>query len=94
MAAAAGKGKGGKGDAGETTAREPIAEAVAHIEILVQPQGDAALKAKAVNAAVEALEAAATVDVELWAKLARGAFNIGDFANAIYAGKKVRACEG
>lgn len=40
------------------------------------------------NAALEALEAAGAVDVELWAKLSQGALAIADFANAIFAGKQ------
>jgi hypothetical protein len=68
--------------------REAISEAIGHIEILIQPQGELANKKKAVNAAMEALMEAPILDMELWAKLAKGSFAIKDYANAIFAAKK------
>ncbi|KAK3266243.1 hypothetical protein CYMTET_25118, partial [Cymbomonas tetramitiformis] len=69
---------------------EEINRAISCIEVLLQTDGSAAANTRqdALTGAVQALESAAEVDVQLWSKLAKGALAMGEYASAISAAQK------
>ena len=71
---------------------EPAGQAVALVELLPKPEVPTARKLEALAAASALLASVVPPDVELWAKLAKGALALGEPAKAMECAQAALAC--